>query len=88
MVLNLTPVAGAESVAEGADAADPVVTLTVLLRPRHHAYLVARAAMHGETPERHLETILRQFRAHYDNMRPEFNPGSPEPGGGVVMRRL
>lgn len=45
------------------------VPVTVQLTEFHHAYLTARAKAHGETPERHLETILRAFRAYHDRFR-------------------
>jgi len=41
------------------DGAQPV---TARLAPRFADYLAQRAEAHGETPEAHLATILRQFR--------------------------
>jgi len=64
------------------------IPVTVHLAPRHHAYLVQRAAMHGETPEKHLETILRNFRSYYDDQRPELTAAEPQRNGGAVTRRL
>jgi hypothetical protein len=43
----------------------------IALTERHAQYLRERAAQHGEAPERHLETILRVFRAHHDDRRPD-----------------
>ena len=76
MTLTLNP---AETEADTADTAAPEqpqaegrIAVTAQLQPRHHEYLAERAALHGETPERHLETILRTFRAHHDGDRPTF----------------
>lgn len=61
--------------------------VTVLLQPRHRAYLEARALAHGETPERHLESILRQFQAHHDAWQASETAPS-EPGQMAGTRRL
>lgn len=63
---------------ENVPAEDGRIAVTVFLQPRHFEYLTERAATHGETPERHLETILRTFRAHHDQERPV---------GGASQRR-
>jgi hypothetical protein len=84
MTLTLNP---AEAEADTAPApapelepaeADGRIAVVVRLQPRHHEYLAERAAAHGETPERHLETILRTFRSHHDTARPT--------GGGSQRR--
>jgi hypothetical protein len=49
---------------------DGRIAVVARLQPRHYEYLAERAAAHGETPERHLETILRTFRSHHDTARP------------------
>ena len=77
MTLTITP-AEAED-APQSEPADGRISVTVLLQPRHYEYLAERAALHGETPERHLETILRTFRSHHDTARPT--------GGGTERRR-
>ena len=59
---------------------DGRIPVTVRLAARHHEYLAARAAQHGETPERHLETILRQFRSHHDTTRPVGGATQPAKG--------
>lgn len=55
-------------------------TFTVTLQARHAEYLRERAAAFGETPERHLESILRQFRQldawRTTDTRPQ-GPGQP-----------
>lgn len=53
-----------DAAAAPADLAEPDerTPVTVRLLPLHLEYLERRAAAHGETPERHLETILRSFR--------------------------
>jgi hypothetical protein len=93
MTLTLNPAnAEAETQTETAnqDAAPPApelepaeddgrIAVVVRLQPRHHEYLADRAALHGETPERHLETILRTFRSHHDTARPT--------AGGTERRR-
>lgn len=50
--------AEAERTALAADTGQPVTTH---LPPRFADYLAARAQAHGETPERHLGSILRLF---------------------------
>jgi len=42
---------------------------TIRLQPRHAAWLRDRAARHGEAVERHLETIVRNFKGMYDPER-------------------
>lgn len=59
----------------------------ISLQPRHAEYLRARAANHGEPPERHLETILRNFRSYHDDRRPEHRQPPPEPGMPAITRR-
>lgn len=59
---------------------DGRTAVTVRLTARHHEYLIERAAQHGETPERHLETILRQFRSHHDTVRPIGGNSQPAKG--------
>ena len=59
----------------------------VTLAGRHAAYLRQRAANHGETPERHLETILRNFRSYFDDRRPEHQAAPPERGEPATTRR-
>lgn len=71
-------------------AAEEGERFSVLLAPRHAAYLRARAAAHGEAPERHLEGILRRFRAHHDDWRAMQAGNAPtEPGmpAGTAPRR-
>jgi len=66
---------------------DPRIPVVVMLKPFHHAYLAQRAAMHGEPIARHLETILRQFRAHHDNARPDHQRPAPDVGMPATARR-
>jgi hypothetical protein len=61
--------------------------VTVRLRPDHHAYLAERAARHGDTPERHLETILRTFRSYHDRERHGLDTTSGIPGMPAGTRR-
>lgn len=63
------------------------IPVTVELTEFHHAYLLQRAAQAGETPERHLETILRTFRAHHDDRRPDHARPAPAPGMAATTRR-
>jgi hypothetical protein len=65
-----------EAQAPGEDGRIPV---TVRLQPFHHEYLTARAAANGQTPERMLETILREYRAA-DRFRPGINRKPVEQG--------
>lgn len=66
---------------------DGRVPVTARLRPDHHAYLAERAARHAETPERHLETILRQFRSYHDRERHGLDTTSAIPGMPAGTRR-
>jgi hypothetical protein len=59
--------------------ADGRIPVTVRLQPFHYQYLAARAAAFGETPERMLETILREFRRD-DRFRPGVNRDPVEKG--------
>ena len=63
------------------------IPVTVELTEFHHTYLMQRAAQAGETPERHLETILRTFRAHHDDRRPDHMRPAPAPGMTATTRR-
>jgi len=63
------------------------IAVTVQLKPFHHQYLVARAAEHGETPERHLESILRNFRSYHDDRRPDQRRAMPDRGEPAASRR-
>jgi hypothetical protein len=83
--LNLN---ASQAVRDAPEDDDGKVPLTVRLTERHMAYLEARAANHGETPERHLETILRNFRAYHDDRRPEHHQAAPQPGMPATTRRL
>lgn len=76
-----------QAAAEAAKAPPERIPVTVQLTEFHHAYLVQRAALHGETPERHLETILRVFRAHHDDRRPDHMRTAPQPGQPAAARR-
>jgi hypothetical protein len=84
-----------ESMPEAAAPADPPApqerddreTFVVRLQPRHALYLRQRAAMFGQTPEDHLEGILRQFRSHHDMHRPEHQPRDHGPGEPAVTMR-
>lgn len=67
--------------------ADGRVAVVVRLPPRHVDYLAARARSHGEPLARHIETILREFRAHFDTRRPDHQIPPPEPGAPVLARR-
>jgi hypothetical protein len=57
---------------------DGRLPLIVRLKPRHMEWLRQRAAVHGDTPERHAETILREFQARHDPLR---DIGSQAPAG-------
>lgn len=68
-----------------ADDADDRINFMVRLKPRHAERLAVRAAAHGEDPQRHIETILREFFAHHDT----FDPAPPPAAdiGMVAMAR-
>ncbi|MBR0651356.1 hypothetical protein GXW78_16910 [Roseomonas terrae] len=80
--------AGGASADDAATAAGQLTPVCVLLTGRHVAYLQQRAAMHGETPEQHLEAILRQFQAYYDDKKPELTAMEAQRNGGAVTRRV
>jgi hypothetical protein len=66
---------------------DGRIPVTVRLQPFHAEYLFARANAFGETPERMLETILREYRRD-DRFRPGLNtaPGGPGAPAGTTRR--
>lgn len=66
---------------------DGRIVVTVRLQPFHAEYLFARANSLGETPERMLETILREYRRD-DRFRPGLNtaPGGPGAPAGTTRR--
>lgn len=61
--------------------------VTVRIARRHMEYLTARAAQHNEPVARHIETILREFRAHHDTRRPDQQIPPAAPGAPVLARR-
>jgi hypothetical protein len=80
MALTIEPIP--ESGAE-ADHDDGRHAFTVRLTARHAEFLCERAARHGDTPERHLETIVRQARQRDQAM--QATPGSgTEPKGAAA----
>lgn len=66
---------------------DGRIPVTARLTERHHAYLAARAASFGHTPEQHLELILREFRSLHDSHRPEHQAAPMRGGPPVTGRR-
>lgn len=66
---------------------DGRVAVTVRLKDRHMAYLTERGRQHGESPARHLETVLLEFRAYHDARRPDQQQPAPSPGMPVTTRR-
>ena len=53
----------ADAIDRGELVDDGARPFTIRLQPRHADYLEARAAAWGETPEKHMERVLREFRA-------------------------
>ena len=76
----------AETATDLAPPADDRHPVTVRLTAFHLDYLKQRAAVNGETPERHLETILRQFRSYHDNWRPSRDTTTPHVGAPAGTR--
>lgn len=69
--------------------ADDRIAVTVRLKPRYYEYLTLRAQMNNRETAHELEVILREFKAYYDQMRPDQAFAGPtEPGMPATTRRL
>lgn len=65
------------------------VPLVLALPERFALYLAQRAAAHGETPERHAETIIRRFwqNDEWRAMQQATAPTQPGDPAGTVRKR-
>lgn len=76
-----------DAIESGELGADGRRAFTVRLQERHAEYLEARAEAWGETPEVHLERILREFRAKDDWRLTDTRPTEQGAPAGSGRRR-